>query len=64
MFKVHHSGNGSPHQYGDANHALIKDGGQLVLLTNVNNGAGVVAVYAPGAWVYAEHVKPAPSPAG
>jgi hypothetical protein len=58
MFKVYTDPTRSPRQYGDAGHAIIKDGGQLILLTDPNNGAGVVAVYAPGAWTYAEHVTP------
>jgi hypothetical protein len=61
MYKVHHAPDKSPHQYGDANHAIIRDGGQLVLLTSSGSGAKVVAVYAPGAWAYAEAVNPARS---
>ena len=61
MFKVYPTSSAQARQYGDANHAIIKDGGQLILLANSKNGAGVIAVYAPDAWAYAEHVKPAAS---
>lgn len=57
MFKVHHDSAKQPHQY-DANHAVIENGGQLVLLSDSGNNAEVIAVYAPGSWLYAENTKP------
>ena len=58
MFKVHPDTVKSPHQYPDAGHAEVTESGHLVLLVQAGNPREVVAVYAPGAWIRAEYVKP------
>ena len=58
MFKVQ-ANSGSPKQYGEADYAEVTDSGHLVLLVGSQGPREVVAVFAPGHWAYAEHVKQA-----
>jgi hypothetical protein len=56
VFEVFYDRLKSPNKYPDANYAEVTESGHLILLVQDGNPRDVVAVYAPGTWLRAEHV--------